>query len=108
MTTARPTCIVLAECRARPIGQLPSKPQVVPRGGGTTCRSRADVSAPLSSQTIGDSRGDATAVALVASGNEWSLRSLESILGAQGIKVLRAQSAEEAFTKAESNAVHAV
>ena len=66
------------------------------------------MSAPLSSQTIGDSRGDATAVALVASGNEWSLRSLESILGAQGIKVLRAQSAEEAFSKAESNAVHAV
>ncbi len=66
------------------------------------------MSVHLSSQTVGDPRGDSTAVALVASGNEWSLRSLESILGAQGIKVLRAQTAEEAFAQAEAHPVHAV
>ncbi len=40
------------------------------------------------------------ALALVASDNEWSARSLESILGAQGIRVVRAQTVEEALAQA--------
>ncbi len=42
------------------------------------------------------------ALALVASDNEWSARSLESILGAQGIRVVRAQTVEETVAQAES------
>ena len=41
-------------------------------------------------------------LALVASDNEWSARSLESILGAQGIRVVRAQTIEETFAQAEA------
>lgn len=66
------------------------------------------MSVHLSSQTHGDAGGDSSAVALVASGNEWSVRSLESILGAQGIKVVRAMTAEEAVAQAEAHALHAV
>ncbi len=48
------------------------------------------------------------ALALVASDNEWSARSLESILGAQGIRVLRAQTVEETFAHAEAANCHVV
>ncbi len=52
--------------------------------------------------------GNAGGVALVASGDEWCLRSLESILSAQDIQVIRAQTAGDAFESAQTAAAHIV
>jgi len=47
-------------------------------------------------------------VALVASGDEWSLRSLDSILSAHDIGVVRVRTARDAYARAESAGIHVI